>query len=110
MSAAIASRYPRLFCVLIRIAIARKKPRQANPGLRWMFKTLKAKTQRPTISDMHKSIPNPANNGDITALCKIIKDRDMYQYLSYKSRIEKLKKSLGIQASKLCIFEEIGIW
>lgn len=34
----------------------------------------------------------------------------MYPYLSYKSRIEKLKKSLGIQASKLCIFEEIGIW
>lgn len=54
--------------------------------------------------------PQSANNDNITALCKIIKYWDMYQYLSYKSRIEKLKKSLGIQASKLCIFEEIGIW
>lgn len=54
--------------------------------------------------------PQSANNDNITALCKIIKYWDMYQYLPYKSRIEKLKKSLGIQASKLCIFEEIGIW
>lgn len=110
MSAAIASRYPRLFCVLIRIAIARKKPRQANPGLRWMFKTVKAQTQRPTISDMHKSVPNRLIMTILRHFVKSLSTGIWYQYLSYKSRIEKLKKSLGIQASKLCIFEEIGIW
>lgn len=75
-----------------------------------MFKTVKAHNAKAHNFRHAQKHPNPANNGDITALCKIIKYRDMYQHLSYKSRIEKLKKSLGIQASKLCIFEEIGIW